>query len=417
MDHEGAGVADVGEVRHELQAFDEPLAGRAAAVDPEREDRTRTVGQIPPGELVVGVVGQPGEGHPGHAFVGGEPLGDPLGVGDVLGHPLRQRLETLDQQEGVERAECGTDVTELLVAKRRAVGVLPEVSPPLESVVGRHGFGEPGKPARRTPVEAARLDHDPAERRAVPTDELGGRVHDDVRSVLDRSAEVGRGERRVHHQGEAVRVGDLGKRGEVGDRPRRVGDDLGVDGFGLGPDLGGDGLGITTGGVERDERGLDAETGHRRTEQCAGAAVEPGGGDDVIAGSGEGRDREERRGLPRGGRHGTDATFEARHALLERVQRRVRETAVDRAVLLEGEEVGGVGGVVEDKARRLIDRDRPGAGVGVGSTPGVQGTGAEAEGAVVVTHIVSQPRRPCGGFPRSASPAEASASRTVRPRS
>src|SRR5690606_23158626 len=45
---------------------------------------------------------------------------------------------------------------------------------------------------------------------------------------------------------------------------------------------------------------------------------------------------------------------------------------------LEGEQVGRLGGVLEDEARRGIDGHRPGTRLGVGALAGVDGSGGEA---------------------------------------
>ena len=121
----------------------------------------------------------------------------------------------------------------------------------------------------------------------MPADELRGRVDDDVGAVLDRPAQVGRGQRGVDDQRQVLGVGHVGQGGDVGHRARRVGHDLGVEQLGLGPDGGGEGLGV--GRV--DEGRLDAQAAQRHVEQRVGAAVEGGARHDVVAGAGQGRRR------------------------------------------------------------------------------------------------------------------------------
>ena len=50
------------------------------------------------------------------------------------------------------------------------------------------------------PGEFAAVDDDAADGRAVPADELGGRMHHDIRAVLDGPAQIRRGESVVDHQ-------------------------------------------------------------------------------------------------------------------------------------------------------------------------------------------------------------------------
>ena len=75
--------------------------------------------------------------------------------------------------------------------------------------------------------------------------------------------------------------------------------------------------------------------------------------------------------------------------LLEGGGGRVHDPGVDVAEALQGEELGGVVGVLEDVRGRLVDRHRPGAGGGVGPLPGVDRQRGEAEDVVVVASAVS----------------------------
>ena len=60
----------------------------------------------------------------------------------------------------------------------------------------------------------------------VPAQELGGRLHDDVRAPLDGPGQVGRGDGVVHHQGDADGVGGRRDRLDVEDVALGVGDRL-----------------------------------------------------------------------------------------------------------------------------------------------------------------------------------------------
>jgi len=302
----------------------------------------------------VGVVAEPGPAHPGHPVVGGEPCGDGAGVGDVGGHAQRQRLEPAQQEEGVEGRQAGAHVAHLLGPQPGAEGVLAEVVPPAQPVVARHRLGEAREPPR-PPVEATGLGDHPGDGGAVPAQELRGRVHDDVGPELQGPAEVRGGERRVHDQRQAVRPGDLGEAAQVGDLARRVGDDLGEQQLGPVADGGGEVVGVAA----ADERRVDAESAQRHVELHVGAAVQPGGRDDVIAGAGQGREGEELGRLSAGGGHRPDAALQVRHPFLEHVDGGVRDPRVDGAVLLEGEQVGRIGGVLEHEGRAVVDRRGP----------------------------------------------------------
>ena len=102
MDHQGARIADVGEVTEQLHMCDEGLGRRRSTVNTEAEDRAGTLGGVDAGTLMRRMPRQAGEGDPGDPRVGLKPLGDPVRIGDVLPHALRQGLHALQEQEGIE---------------------------------------------------------------------------------------------------------------------------------------------------------------------------------------------------------------------------------------------------------------------------------------------------------------------------
>ena len=221
VDDERARVADVGQVRAQLDAADERLARLAPALAAEREDRARALGQVLLRERVVRVVGQAGVAHPAHARVGGQPLRDRLRVGDVRVHPQRQRLHALQDQERVERREHAAEVAQPLDAQLGGEAVLAEVVPEAQVAVGRDRLGHDREVAV-VPREAAGVDDRAADRGAVAAEVLRRGVQDDVGAEVQRPAEVGRGERRVDRERDAGVVRDL-RRAPRGRRPCRPG--------------------------------------------------------------------------------------------------------------------------------------------------------------------------------------------------
>ena len=177
---------------------------------------------------------------------------------------------------------------------------------------------------------------------------------------------------------------DLRQRLEVGDRARRVGDDLGVDE--LGParlDRGGERGGV----VGRDERGLDAEPAQRHVQQRVGAAVEGAGGDDVVARVAQLREQQRLGRLAGAGGDGADPALQARDPLLERGDGRVAQARVDVPVLLQREQVGRVLGVLEHERGRLVDRHRARTRGRVRARAGVDRAGAHPPIPVLrITH-------------------------------
>ncbi len=223
-------------------------------------------------------------------------------------------------------------------------------------------------------VEGARVDDGARDRGAVAAEVLRRRVHDDVGAPLDGTDEVGRGDGVVDDERHAVLVGE-GRDGlDVEHLALGVGDGLAEEELGLGPDR-------LAPRVDRgrvvDEGDLDAEARQGVLQQVVGAAVERGGGDDVVAGLGDVEDRERLGRLAGGDEQRPDATLERGDALLDDVGRGVHQAGVDVAELAQPEEVGRVVGAREDVARRLVDRQRPGAGGGVGRLARVDLLGLE----------------------------------------
>ena len=209
----------------------------------------------------------------------------------------------------------------------------------------------------------------------MPAEELGGRVDHDVGAVLDRAQQVRGSQRGVHDQRQAGGVRDLGQALEVGDVAGRVGDDLGVDGLGVLADRRGE-VG-RVGGV--DERGLDAEAAQGHVELGDGSAVELGGRDNVVARAGQRREGDELGCHAGAGGDGADAALERGDAFLEGRNGRVADARVDVAVLLQGEEVRGIVGVLEDKRRGLVDRHGTGTVLGIRGAAGMQCARAESK--------------------------------------
>ncbi|MCY1232589.1 hypothetical protein D9M72_450890 [compost metagenome] len=200
----------------------------------------------------------------------------------------------------------------------------------------------------------------------------------DVRPVLDRPHQVRRAQGGVDDQRNAGVARHLCQPLKVLDFRRRVGHHLDEDRLGVLPDRGGVVRRVGAG----DECGVHPEAAQRDVELGDRAAVQLGGRHDVVACLGERGKGDELRGHARRRRNGSDAALQGGNALFERCHRGVADPGVDVAVLLQGEEVGGVLGVLEDEGRGLVDRDGPRAVLGVGCAAGVQGAGAEAELAV-----------------------------------
>ena len=165
-------------------------------------------------------------------------------------------------------------------------------------MIRRIGLGELLEASRSRPVELARIDDDAADAGAVAAQKLGGRVDHDVRAPLDGPHQGRRRRGVVDHQRQAILVRDGGERLDVDNVELGIAERLGVDGAGLVVDGGAQAVEI----VGIDEADSDAEARQRVVEEVVGAAIERSGGDDLIAGRGQGGDGERLRRLAGGGR-------------------------------------------------------------------------------------------------------------------
>ena len=283
-------------------------------------------------------------------------------------HTQAQGFQPLKKQKGVEGTLTRTDVAQALRARLHQETVLAEGLEKPHPVIARRGIDHARIFSVR-PVEAARIHDDAADARAVPADEFGGRMKDDVRPPLDGAAEVGGGEGVVHHEGNARLVSDFRQRLQIGDVRARVPYRLAVDG----PCF------FRNGGIEIlrirriDEDRIDSDFSERDVELRVGASVEGGGRYDFIARRHQGEQRDELRGLARRRRQRAGASLQSGDALLECARGGVSDTRVDVPIILQGEKARRMFVVVEDERRGLIDGHRPRAGGGVGTRARMEG--------------------------------------------
>mmetsp|Transcript_10221 Transcript_10221/g.46890 ORF Transcript_10221/g.46890 Transcript_10221/m.46890 type:complete len:402 (+) Transcript_10221:3891-5096(+) len=350
VNRERARVADVGHVADELERVDEggTRLARVCGLDAEDDHAATLALDVLDVLGVLGIVLEAGVSDPGNLGVGLEVLGDLEGVLAVAVHAKRQGLDTLEKHPRVVGGLGSSDVAkpdgehaELVREGREGLG---EVVAPSETAVGGVRFVEEGMPAGG-PVEPALLDAHAADAGAVAADPLGEGGDDDVRAEVEAPGQVRGGEGAVHDEGHVVVVGNLGDGLKVADLERGVGHGLAEDGAGLVVNRCPDVLGV----VHVDEPDGDAEGGEDVVELRVGATVQLVAGHDVVASLGEVDDGVENGGSSGGGGDRSEgvATLELGHARLEDVGGGVADTGVDVAELLQGEQVGGVLGVLE----------------------------------------------------------------------
>ena len=144
MDDQALGIADVGEVRPQGDAANEVLSRRAAAAAVEGEHRARAARQVFVDERPVAARRQARIGHVRREVVRLEKARDGRGILDMAGHPQRQRLQSLQEQEGIERAQAGAEVAQGLGAELHQIAVGAERLVELEPVICRRGSATTG---------------------------------------------------------------------------------------------------------------------------------------------------------------------------------------------------------------------------------------------------------------------------------
>ena len=183
-----------------------------------------------------------------------------------------------------------------------------------------------------------------------------------VRAERDDLDPVGRAERVVDDERQAVAVGDGGNGLDVRDVAVRVAQRLEIDGARVRLDGRLDRCGV----VRVHERRRDAVLRQRVRQQVIGAAVDRLLRDNVVAlprkrlnGIGDGR-------CAGGSGQSGHAALKGCHALLEHVLRGVRQAAVDVARVRQAEAGRSLCAVTEYIGRRLVDGHGARAGGGIG---------------------------------------------------
>ena len=270
---------------------------------------------------------------------------------------------------------AGAEVAQPLGSGPADEGTGAELVAEADAVVAGVGLGYGSEQARGVPVEVAAVDEHAPEGHPVAAQELGGRVHHDVGAVLEGPDQVRGREGGVHHQRQAMLVGDVGHRSDVENLDAGIAERLGEHEAGVGADGGRELVGLA--GVH--ERGGNAEAGQGQVEHVVGSAVDVAAGHDVPARVHEGGHGQEEGGLPAGGGHRAHPALQRRDPLLEHGYGGIGDPGVDVAGDLEVEQPGGVVGVLEGVRRGEVDGHGPGPGGGVAVLSGVEAEGVEAK--------------------------------------
>ena len=308
---------------------------------------------------------QRGMQHPLDRLVGLEEFQHRERIAHVPFHADAERLDALQQLERVGRRQARAEIAQAFGAGAHDEGGLAELLVEDDAVIAGIGLGQDGKFAGRVPVEPAAVDDDAADRDAVAAEPFGRGVHHDVGAEFDRAAEERRRKGVVDQQRNFGVMRDLRHRRNIQHFEAGIADGLADHEPRIRLDRGAE-------FIERarlDEGRGDAEARQRMRQQIDGAAIERGGGDDVVAGIQERRDGQMQRCHAARGADRADAGFQCCEPLFEHRGRRVGDARVDVAGAFEVEQRGGVVGILEHVGRGLVDRHRAGAGAGSGRWP------------------------------------------------
>ena len=287
--------------------------------------------------------------------------------------PQRQRFQSLQKQERVERTQRRADVAQQRDAHfqdERHVAHAGDVAqgvPVFQTVIARIGFGEFGELAV-VPLEFAGVHDHAADARAVTADVFRGRRDNDVRAKVKRPHQADT-DRVVHNERKPGLVCDFRDCLKVRHVELRIADGLDVNGARLRRD----GLAKCLGVARVHKLRRAAEFGQRVMEKLVGAAVKVVARHDFIPHPRDGQQRES--DGRRAGCHAerARAAFDRRDPLLEDIGGRVHDPRVNVAEFLQRKKIRGVLGAFENIRGGLVNRNRPRAGGRIHCLSRVQG--------------------------------------------
>ncbi len=192
-------IADVREVAEEFEPIDKVAPRIQATFDAKAENRARTFRQIFFRERVIGVALETWVCNPTDSRMLFQEFRDVLRVAHVAVHSQTQCFQSLQEQPGVHRRLARADIAQDLHAgfqdkRGRAETCIRQ------AMITRVWLGEIAEATAPCPIEIAAINDHAADARAVPADELGRRMDNDVRAPLERPAEVRRRKRIVDHR-------------------------------------------------------------------------------------------------------------------------------------------------------------------------------------------------------------------------
>mmetsp|Transcript_3850 Transcript_3850/g.8552 ORF Transcript_3850/g.8552 Transcript_3850/m.8552 type:complete len:317 (+) Transcript_3850:714-1664(+) len=292
--HEGPAVTQVRHQGDHLHVVHDLLGSFESPLEAKSEKGPGALGAVLVNHRVVRVAFQPGVAAGLDLLVTSQELSNSHRVRAMLLDAQRQSLNSGVNQESVHRRHARASVTQPQRPRRdskRHPGLtlcpehLSHRSVLAKHIVEHHpvirsaGLGENRELFWAGPPVKITLLHDSATQRvAVAVHELGQAVDDDVRAVLEGSAQVGGGAGVVDDEGQALGMGNVGDLLDVHHQALGVGDRLAVHRLGLVVNSRLNGSIV----IHSAEPSLPAELFEESIELGDGPAVELVGGDEII---------------------------------------------------------------------------------------------------------------------------------------
>src|SRR2546421_7810089 len=196
MNDQRLGIADIGQMRQELDRLDESHAGRGASFDAKSKDASRTSREVALRQRLVAISLQQRVADPVDTGMRSEMPSDGQCRLTVAWHAQVQRLDPLQQQERAKRSERRPKRSDGFHASFHGEAEIAEGLVEEHSVIATRWCGHLRELAV-SPVKLSGLDDDSAHGRAVTAQVLGRGMNYDVGAVLQRSAQKRRSERVV----------------------------------------------------------------------------------------------------------------------------------------------------------------------------------------------------------------------------
>lgn len=352
VDYEGFYIGNVSQQGEQLEPVDEFLCFFCAAFDFKGEDGACAVGVVFLVEFVVESFRQGRMVYAFHLRMVLEVFYDFERVFHMAFYAQRERFQSLQQQESVERGDGSTEVAQQQCPYFDDESERPYSFREGNAVVAGVGFYEGREFAALFPIEFAAVDDDAAESGAVAADEFRSGMNDDIYAVFDRADEVRSAECIVYDSGDVVFMSQLGDGFDIGYVAVGVAERFKVQAFRIVFDS----CFYFSEVVDVDESRRDAEIGQGVFKQVVSTAVDRLGCYDVVSLFCQCLNRVDDSSCAGSYSQCADTAFESSDALFKYVLCGIGQAAVNVAGFSEAKAVSCRLAVAEHVRSRLVNR-------------------------------------------------------------